>query len=129
MPYDIKNRFFEHQVNIALDLHGRFYAIRRVHIHAEGEFYDHEAFKPWRLQALAFKAIRKLFPEYPLWRGKDFAYEYTQDVLAIDVINGSPLLREWVDNPNAEPGDLDALTVPDEQAWAEQREPYLIYRD
>jgi len=98
-----------------------------VHIHAEGDAYDHEAFKPWRLQALAFKAIRKLFPDYKLWRGKDFAYEYTNDVLAIDVINGSPLLREWVDDPAAEPGDLDAMTIPDEQAWEAERKPYLLY--
>jgi uncharacterized protein YbbC (DUF1343 family) len=27
-----------------------------------GPRYDHQAFKPWRLQALAFKAIRNLFP-------------------------------------------------------------------
>ena len=98
-----------------------------VQIHAEGGAYDHEAFKPWRVQSLAFKAIRKLFPEYPLWRGKEFAYEYTKDVLAIDVINGSTLLRDWVDDDNAGPGDLDELTIPDEQAWAEQRRPYLIY--
>jgi len=98
-----------------------------VQIHAEGGAYDHEAFKPWRVQSLAFKAIRKLFPEYPLWRGKDFAYEYTKDVLAIDVINGSTLLRDWVDDDNAGPGDLDELTIPDEQAWAEQRRPFLIY--
>ena len=98
-----------------------------VHIHAEGDAYDHAAFKPWRLQALAFKAIRKLFPDYDIWRGKDFAYEYTNDVLAIDVINGSPLLREWVDDPSAEPGDLDALTIPDEQAWEEERRPFLLY--
>ena len=32
---------------------------RGVFIHAEGPFYDHEAFRPWRLQALAFKAIRR----------------------------------------------------------------------
>ena len=37
-------------------------------IHAEGPFYDHEAFRPWRLQALAFKAIRRLYPDYRLWR-------------------------------------------------------------
>ncbi|RED15517.1 exo-beta-N-acetylmuramidase NamZ family protein [Parasphingopyxis lamellibrachiae] len=92
-----------------------------VHIHPEGRFYDHEAFRPWRLQALGFKAIRQLYPDYELWRGKDFAYEYTEDVLAIDVINGSPLLREWVDDRVAEPGDLDALTMPDEAAWVEQR--------
>jgi uncharacterized protein YbbC (DUF1343 family) len=98
-----------------------------VHIHPEGRFYDHEAFKPWRLQALAFKAIRRLYPDYDLWRGKDFAYEYTEDVLAIDVINGSPLLREWVDDGEAEPGDLDALAVLDENAWAEARIPLLGY--
>ena len=96
-----------------------------VHIHAEGEAYDHHAFKPWRLQALAFKAIRKLFPEYELWR--DFPYEYAFGKLPIDVINGSSLLREWVDDDNAEPGDLDGPVISDEQAWAEERKPYLIY--
>lgn len=98
-----------------------------VHIHPEGRFYDHEAFKPWRLQALAFKAIRRLYPDYDLWRGKDFAYEYTEDVLAIDVINGSPLLREWVDDGEAEPGDLDALTLSDEAAWLAGRAASLLY--
>jgi uncharacterized protein YbbC (DUF1343 family) len=95
-----------------------------VHIHAEGLFYDHAAFKPWRLQALAFKAIRRLHPDYPLWR--DFPYEYEFGKLAIDVINGSPLLREWVDG-DATPGDLDTLTTPDERDWEEQRKLYLHY--
>jgi uncharacterized protein YbbC (DUF1343 family) len=96
-----------------------------VFIHAEGPFYDHERFRPWRLQALAFKAIRRLYPDYDLWR--DFAYEYVFDKLAIDVINGSPLLREWVDDRQAEPIDLDAPTVRDERDWEEQRKPYLTY--
>ena len=98
---------------------------RGVFIHAEGSFYGHDAFKPWRLQSLAFKAIRRLNPDYDLWR--DFPYEYEFEKLAIDVINGSPLLREWVDDPEARAGDLDALTVPDEEAWDEQRKPHLIY--
>jgi uncharacterized protein YbbC (DUF1343 family) len=96
-----------------------------LQIHVEDAAYDHEAFKPWRVQALAFKAIRRLQPDYPLWR--DFPYEYELDRLAIDVINGGPGLREWVDDFAAEPGDLDALTVPDERAWAEERAPYLLY--
>ena len=96
-----------------------------IHIHAEGPAYDHERFRPWRLQSLAFKAIRRLRPDYPLWR--DFAYEYEFGKLAIDVINGSPLLREWVDDPGAAPGDLEGLAGPDEQAWSEARRPYLIY--
>ena len=96
-----------------------------VHIHAEQRFYDHATFKPWRLQALGFKAIRRLYPDYELWR--DFPYEYAFGKLPIDVINGSPLLREWVDDAGAEPGDLDALTTPDEQAWREESRADLIY--
>lgn len=86
-----------------------------VHIHAEGAFYDHATFRPWRVQALAFKAIRCLYPDYPLWR--DFPYEYELGKLAIDVINGGPALRDWVDDAGAVPDDLDALTVLDEVAW------------
>ncbi|QTR53875.1 exo-beta-N-acetylmuramidase NamZ family protein [Thiothrix unzii] len=96
-----------------------------VQIHVEAPHYDHAAFQPWRVQALAFKAIRQLYPDYDLWR--DFPYEYAFGKLPIDVINGSPLLREWVDNPQATPGDLDALTLPDEQAWAITRAPFLLY--
>ncbi len=96
-------------------------------IHAEGPFYDHSAFRPWRLQALAFKAIRRLYPDYPIWRGKDFKYEYTNDVLAIDVINGGPALREWVDDAGAEPGDLETLAAPDEAAWREEVAGLLLY--
>jgi uncharacterized protein YbbC (DUF1343 family) len=96
-----------------------------VQIHTEDPSYDHQAFKPWRLQALAFKAIRRLYPDYDLWR--DFPYEYVFDKLAIDVINGGPGLRQWVDDAAAEPGDLDARTAPDEAAWEAVRRPHLIY--
>ncbi|QAY79352.1 exo-beta-N-acetylmuramidase NamZ domain-containing protein [Sphingosinicella sp. BN140058] len=96
-----------------------------LHIHPEGRFYDHQAFRPWRLQALAFKAIRRLQPNYDLWR--DFPYEYEFGKLAIDVINGGPALREWVDDAGAAPGDLDALTAGDEDAWLDARRPYLLY--
>jgi len=94
-------------------------------VHAEGPFYRHEAFRPWRLQALTFKAIRTLRPDYPLWR--DFAYEYEFDRLAIDVINGGPGLREWVDDPAAGPGDLEAVAAPDEARWREETADLLRY--
>jgi uncharacterized protein YbbC (DUF1343 family) len=96
-----------------------------LHIHAEAPFYDHGAFRPWRLQALAFKAIRRLHPEYAIWR--DFAYEYEFDRLAIDVINGGPALREWIDDGAAEPGDLEALAAPDEARWREEVRDLLLY--
>ena len=97
-----------------------------VQIHLDDPAYRHGAFRPWRLMALAFKAIRRLAPDYPLWR--DFAYEYEHDRLAIDLINGGPLLREWVDDPSAAPGDLDVLATRDEDAWREECAPLLLYR-
>ena len=96
-----------------------------VQIHTEGPAYDHAGFRPWRLQALAFKAIRRLYPDYPLWR--DFGYEYEFDRLAIDLINGSPLLREWVDDPDSTAAGLEQAVAADEAAWLAQRAPFLIY--
>lgn len=96
-----------------------------VQIHVEGPHYDHAAFRPWRVQALGFKAIRRLYPDYDLWR--DFPYEYAFGKLPIDVINGGPALREWVDDAGATAADLDAIAGPDEAAWVEARRPFLIY--
>jgi len=96
-----------------------------LQIHVDDPGYDHGRFRPWRLQALAFKALRQLRPDYPLWR--NFPYEYERDRLAIDLINGSPLLREWVDDPAATTGDLEALAETDETAWHGSRQPFLLY--
>ena len=97
-----------------------------VQIHVEDpSHYDHQAFQPWRLQALAFRAVRMQQPDYPLWR--DFPYEYENDRLAIDLINGGPGLREWVDDLSAPPEALEALAARDEAAWIGARRPYLLY--
>jgi len=103
---------------------GKLCAGFQVHVE-DAAYYDHTAFKPWRLFALAFKALRRLRPDYDLWR--DFPYEYETGRLAIDVINGSDLLRRWVDDPNAMPADLDALAEPDEAAWTRERAAVLLY--
>jgi uncharacterized protein YbbC (DUF1343 family) len=87
--------------------------------------YDHGRFRPWRLFTLAFKALRRLRPDYPLWA--DFPYEYEFNRLAIDVINGGELLRQWVDDPHSTPADLDALARADESAWHAQRQAVLLY--
>ncbi len=96
-----------------------------LQIHVDDAGYDHLAFRPWRLVALAFKALRSLYPVYPLWR--DFAYEYEAGRLAIDVINGGPLVREWVDDPNADIGDLEKLAVADEESWRQERARFFLY--
>jgi uncharacterized protein YbbC (DUF1343 family) len=94
-------------------------------VHVDDPAYDHAAFRPWRLVAVAFKALRNLRPDYPLWR--EFEYEYEKDRLAIDVLNGGPLLREWVDDPAATVGDLDAMARADEQAWVAERRAVELY--
>ena len=97
-----------------------------LQIHVDDPAYDHDAFRPWRLQALAFKALRRLDPDYDLWR--DFPYEYERERLAIDLIHGGEDLRRWVDDPAAAPEDLEALAGPQERAWREEREAVLLYR-
>lgn len=94
-------------------------------IHADHPTYRHNAFQPWRVVALGFKAVRSLYPDYEIWR--DFHYEYEEGKQAIDVINGSPLLREWVDDPASEPGDLDALSGEDEKSWDDLQRPHWLY--
>jgi uncharacterized protein YbbC (DUF1343 family) len=96
-----------------------------IQIHVDHPAYDHARFRPWRLIALAFKALRTLDADYEIWR--DFPYEYETKRLAIDVINGGPTLRGWVDDPVADVGDLDALARVDEDDWIGERAEYLLY--
>jgi len=97
-----------------------------LQVHVEDPaHYNHQEFRPWRLFALAFKALRRLRPDYPLWA--DFPYEYEFDRLAIDVINGGELLRQWVDDPLATAQDLDTLARVDESAWHAARQASLLY--
>jgi uncharacterized protein YbbC (DUF1343 family) len=96
-----------------------------VQIHVDDPAYDHAVFRPWRLVAVAFKALRTLRPDYEIWRR--FEYEYERDRLPIDVLNGGPLLREWVDDPAATVADLDALAARDEAAWTAERRDALLY--
>ena len=96
-----------------------------LQIHVEDAAYAHDRFRPWRLVALVLKALRRLRPDYPIWR--DFPYEYERGRLAIDVINGSELLRRWVDDPAATPEDLEALAAADEAAWQDECEAVRLY--
>lgn len=103
----------------------------QIHVDSEpgaggsGGGYDHARFKPYRLIALWFRAIRAVHPDYPIWR--DFAYEYETTRMAIDLINGSPRLREWVDDLKASPADFEALCRPEEKAWEGLRRDCLLY--
>jgi uncharacterized protein YbbC (DUF1343 family) len=96
-----------------------------LQIHVDDSAYEYQAFRPWRLLALVFKALRRISPGFDLWR--DFPYEYEHRQLAIDLINGSDLLRLWVDDDNAMPADLEALACADERSWKDECSAVLVY--
>jgi uncharacterized protein YbbC (DUF1343 family) len=96
-----------------------------IQIHTDGPGFDHTAFRPYRLIQLFLRAVRELQPDYPIWR--DHPYEYTQGRLPVDVIDGGPGLRAWVDDPSATVADREAALQADETAWLETRQPHLLY--
>ncbi len=98
-----------------------------VQIHADFPGYDPARFRPYRLMSAVFKSLRAVQPEFEIWN--DFDYEYEpRNRWPIDVINGGPSLREWVDDPAASVEDWDRALQPDEASWLEERQRFLIYR-
>jgi len=98
---------------------------RGLQLHVDAGAYRHQQFKPWRLVAALLKARHALQPGEPLWR--EFSYEYEQDRLAFDLINGGRRLRQWIEDPQATAADLEAMAAPDERAWREARAGVLLY--
>lgn len=96
-----------------------------LQIHTDHAGYRHERFKPYRLMALLLKSLRLEYPDYPIWR--NFHYEYETERLAIDLLSGGTILREWVDDPEGQPGDLEQRLTADEERWAETTAPLKIY--
>ena len=96
-----------------------------LQIHTDSHAYRHADFKPYRLIALLLKAIRLEHPNCPLWR--DFHYEYESERLAIDLLSGGTFLREWVDDREAAPEDLERHLRADEREWEASIRAVLRY--
>ena len=97
-----------------------------VQIHADFPGYDPSRFHPYRLMSAVFKSLRAVQPDFELWN--DFHYEYEPATRRpIDVINGGPSLREWVDDPQASIADWDRILRADEDAWIDERQTFLLY--
>jgi len=97
-----------------------------VQIHANFPDYDPNRFRPYRLMSAVFKSLRAVQPEFEIWR--DFDYEYEpRSRRPIDVINGGPSLRTWVDDPHATIADWDRALRVDEESWVQERRAFLLY--
>jgi uncharacterized protein YbbC (DUF1343 family) len=96
-----------------------------IQLHTDYPDYQPEDFKPFRFIMLFLKAIRQCYPNYKIWR--DFPYEYELDRLAIDVINGGNVLREWVDGESTDIEVIEQKLVIDEKVWLEQVRAFYLY--
>ena len=97
-----------------------------IQLHTDCSDYEPQAFRPYRLIVLFLKMVRRLYPDYQIWR--DFPYEYVTDRLAIDVIDGGTGLRRWVDDPQADCGDLHHRLAGDERRWEEESREFHLYQ-
>jgi uncharacterized protein YbbC (DUF1343 family) len=95
-------------------------------IHLDAGFFDPKKFRPFRLMMLTFKVLKELYPELMKWRQPP--YEYENERLAIDLLSGSSFCRNWVDDNNAEVGDLEQALEQSEKQWEEVRKEFLIYK-
>lgn len=91
-----------------------------LHIHPTNP----REFKSWRLGAFLMRSFYEYLEGDFLWN--DAPYEYQTEELAINFINGSSSLKDWVEND----GSYEALTVLDTDGHSEYlnlREDCLIY--
>ncbi|MCB0386032.1 MAG: DUF1343 domain-containing protein, partial [Bdellovibrionales bacterium] len=96
-----------------------------IQIHCDAGFYNHLQFQPYRLVALFFKCVRRLYPDYEIWRQPP--YEYEENKMPIDILSGSDFLRNWVDDGHGEPEDLNKRLLEHEKQWEEACKPFLLY--
>ncbi|HZI79553.1 MAG TPA: DUF1343 domain-containing protein [Vicinamibacterales bacterium] len=85
---------------------------------------DRRAFKPVLTGAALIAAFHRAAPERPLWRQPP--YEYEHEKLPIDILSGSPALREQIE-AGASAGEMGDSWRGDERAFKELRAPFLLY--
>ena len=96
-----------------------------LQIHTDRPHFQSHNFKPFALVAYMLKTVRKFRPDLDLWR--NHAYEYELDRLPIDVINGGPWIRQWVDDADQDLSDLMTKLSEDADHWRAQAAPYYRY--
>lgn len=96
-----------------------------VQIHADHAQFKPDTFQPYRLALLMLKSLRMIDSKLYSWRDPPYEYEYEK--LPIDLLNGTTWVREWVDNPQSTVMELEQFLGPQEQAWQQRVQPYLLY--
>jgi uncharacterized protein YbbC (DUF1343 family) len=85
---------------------------------------DRAAFRPVLTGAALIQMFRKFNPEKFAWRPPP--YEYEHEKLPIDILAGSPALREQIEG-GMPPMEIAESWREDESAFRALRQPYLLY--
>src|SRR5262249_11606358 len=85
---------------------------------------DRDAFRPYLTGVAFLRAARALAPADFGWRRR--AYEFVDRIPAIDLLCGSPAVREGID-AGAALADLAATWQAAEADFGARRAPHLIY--
>lgn len=86
---------------------------------------DRKKFEPWRLcQTLCREFYKELGAEFK-WKQPPYEYEY--DRMPIDLINGTDLLRLWVEK-NGSVAEYQEIMKPNQADYAHKRNEVLLYR-
>lgn len=87
---------------------------------------DPPAVRSFRTTLAVLTAVRKLWPRDMTWLPPP--YEYEHEKMPIDILFGSSLLREKLDeNVEVAPSDLDTFANVDTSAWRHRTAEILLY--
>ncbi|WP_164100780.1 exo-beta-N-acetylmuramidase NamZ family protein [Candidatus Laterigemmans baculatus] len=93
------------------------------------EVTDAEAFQPVLTAVAALASVRHLWPDQFRWLPPP--YEYETEKPPIDIIAGTPRVREQLDAITARDplsrGQLESLLAFDRDAWRDRCRPHLLY--
>ena len=96
-----------------------------LQVHVDFPGYSPCQFKPYRLVATYFKAVRNLYPELEIWKQPPYEYEYEK--LPIDILSGNDQLRNWVDDKVSQFHDYNEYLIKDESQWSEESREFYLY--
>mgnify|MGYP006294853387 CR=1 FL=1 len=85
---------------------------------------DPESYRPYLTGVAFLWAVHRLWPDSFRWRDKP--YEFVTSIPAVDLLSGSPHLREALEG-GAELPEIQAMWAEQEAEFRIRREPHLLY--
>ena len=86
---------------------------------------DFKSFRPYRFISLFLKCFLEEHNDFN-WKTSP-PYEYEYEKLPFDILTGSSFLREWIEDSQSTPSQLEDYLRAGEEKWEEDRIPFLLY--